>query len=224
MPQITKFTHPKALQLHSKPEDVLDLRASGWEDNKVVITPEFAGSAGLLLLHVFLLFFLADPSIYRICQYEPDDFMTTLRQPKNWKRQESLVTSREEVGDPRECEFLEFGKLHPWMFDLWNLFYGGKFCNAVTYKFVFWNLLVWKPSESFHYCVNVTDEVNWSNMLELWMSVDHRFAEVTRGLADIGCPACDPDIFPLKIWMNRQCMKSCGGNCCRFWAWYHRTS
>jgi len=53
MPQITKFSHPKALQLHSKPEDVLDLRASGWEDNKVVITPEFAGSAGLLLLYVF---------------------------------------------------------------------------------------------------------------------------------------------------------------------------
>ena len=138
-----------------------------------------------------------------------------------WLRGKRWVT-------PRECEFLEVGRLHPWMFDLWNLFYGGKFCNAVTYKFVFWNL--WKPSESFHYCVNVTYEVNWSNMLELWTSVDldgciwSRFAEVTRGLADIGCPACDPDIFPLKIWMNRQCMKSCGGNCCRFWAWYHRTS
>lgn len=104
MPQITKFSHPKALQLHSK-QDVLDLRASGWEDNKVVITPEFAGSAGLLRLYVFLLLFLADPSIYRISQYEPDDFMTTLRQPKNWKRQESLVTSREEVGDPRHMSF-----------------------------------------------------------------------------------------------------------------------
>lgn len=82
----------------------MDLRASGWEDNKVVISPEFAGSAGLLLLYV-VVFFLADPSIYRIRLYEPDDFMTTLRQPKNWKRQESLVTSREEVGDPQAYEF-----------------------------------------------------------------------------------------------------------------------
>lgn len=45
-------------------------------------------------------------------------------------------------GWPQAYEFLEVGRLHPWMFDLWNLFYGGKFCNAVTYsyKFVFWNL------------------------------------------------------------------------------------
>lgn len=133
IPQITKFTHPKALQLHSKPEDVLDLRASGWEDNKVVITPEFAGSAVLLRLYGFL-FFFADPSIYRISQYEPDDFMTTLRQPKNWKRQESLVTSREEVGDPRHMSFIR-GCL------IFGTFYGGKFSNAVTYKFVFWNIL-----------------------------------------------------------------------------------
>ncbi len=62
------------LQLHSKSEDVLDLRASGWEDNKVVITPDFTGSAGLLLLYVFS-FSFGDPNIYKISQYEPDDLI-----------------------------------------------------------------------------------------------------------------------------------------------------
>ena len=164
-----------------------------------------------------LLFFLADPSIYRISQYESDDFMTTLRQPKNWKRQESLVTSREEVGDPQGMWVS--GSWKTSSVDVWSLepFYGGKFCNAVTYKFVFWNLwnlvnpfiTVWTWHTKLIGLICLSFGCRWS-----------RFAEVTRGLADIGCPACDPDIFPLKIWMNRQCMKSCGGNCCRFWAWY----
>lgn len=73
--------------------------------------------------------------------------MTTLRQPKNWKRQESLVTSREEVGDPQAYEFLEFGRLHPWMFDLWNLLWWQVFqCRYVQVCI----LKPMEPSESFH--------------------------------------------------------------------------
>lgn len=168
IPQITKFTHPKALQLHSKPEDVLDLRASGWEDNKVVITPEFAGSAVLLRLYGFLFFLPIQASTGS----------ANMSLMISW-----LPWGNQKIGSAKKAWWLR-GKrwVTPGIWvssvDVWSLepfFMVASFAMPLRtslYFETFWNHTNEVNCKSFHYCVNVTYEVNWSKMLELWMSVD----------------------------------------------------
>ena len=210
-------------------KDVLDLRSSGWEDNKVVVVSESSGGFRWFRWGVLKWKGAAMGSYGHLTRCAFWGNKKIGGSEKAWRiRGKKYGTSAE------FCCVVPFLLLALW--EPCDLRSGVKTLHIQCirdYRSI--NHIQWISMTILHvvvFCPDMSREhrhilkpqINSSDrmLFSIFDLLIGAAAKVTSPWgADIGCPTCDPDIFPLKICMNRQCMKSCRQALIFFSPWLH---